>query len=133
MYITRYMGVCLNLLCFCQFKFIKFCDWSHSGYEKVHVYQQFHFTTVQVIIYYVLLPVKGTVSDVKNLQITLEIKKHTFNHNAYHFFSKNCIILTENGLYIGFHSVGTGHCFSPQENSPKLGGKIPHFSFNKSY
>ena len=49
------------------------------------------------------------------------------------FFSKNCILLTEKQLFIDFYSVSTGHCFSPQENFPKFGGKIPHFAFNKSY
>ena len=56
--------------------------------------------------------IKETVSDKKNLQIALEIKKIPFSHSMYNFFSKNHIISTEKQLFIGFHSLGTGHCFS---------------------
>ena len=73
--------------------------------------------------------VKGTVSDKKNLQITLDIKKNTFQSQYVPFFSKNCIILTEKQLFIRFHSVGNERRFSTQKEIPKFLDKISGFSF----
>ena len=43
---------------------------------------------------------KGTVSDKKNLQTALQIKKNTFQSQHVPFFSKNHIILTEKYLFM---------------------------------
>ena len=59
----------------------------------------------------VALTFEATVSDKKDLQITLEIKKNTFQLQRVLFFSKICISLTEKQLLIGLNSVGTGRCF----------------------
>ena len=42
--------------------------------------------------------IKRTVSDKKNLQIPVEIKKHTFQSQHVPFCLKKCFILTENNF-----------------------------------
>ena len=53
-----------------------------------------------------------------NLQITVEIKKNTFQAQHVLLSLKQIIILTEKQLFIGFHSMVTGCSFS-------LSGKFP--------
>ena len=53
--------------------------------------------------------VKGTISDKKKLQLSLEIKKNTFQPQYVPFFHIN---LTAKCLFIRFHSWGTERCFS---------------------
>ena len=57
--------------------------------------------------------IKGPIRDKKNLQITLQINKNTFQSQHVPFFLKKYLILTEKQLFIRFHSVGTECCFCP--------------------
>ena len=77
--------------------------------------------------------IKGTVSDKKNLQISLDIQKNTFQLKYVPFFSKNCTILTEKQLFIRFHSLGTERRFSTQKISLNFRIKSWFFYVNKCY
>ena len=77
---------------------------------------------------------EGNVSDENDLQITLKIKKSSFQSQHEHVYSKNCIILTQKQLFfywILFH--GHKALFFSNGKFPKFLDKMSLLSFNESY